>query len=77
MEIGIDSFAAILRDPATGRLPSATDRMAELLEEITVATVSVSMSLALANTIAPSFSTPRRDHSCRRGGPYQQHLIGE
>jgi len=37
MEIGIDSFAAILPDPATGRLPSATDRMADLLEEIEVA----------------------------------------
>jgi hypothetical protein len=32
MEIGIDSFAAILPDPATGALPSAIDRMAELLE---------------------------------------------
>ncbi len=37
MEIGIDSFAAILPDPSTGQLPSATDRMAELLEEIEVA----------------------------------------
>lgn len=37
MEIGIDSFAAILPDPATGRLPSPTDRMADLLEEIEVA----------------------------------------
>ncbi|MCO5733437.1 LLM class flavin-dependent oxidoreductase [Rhizobium sp. SSA_523] len=37
MEIGIDSFAAILPDPATGRVPSATDRMAELIEEIEVA----------------------------------------
>src|SRR5438445_8538341 len=37
MEIGIDSFAAILPDPATGKLPSATDRMADLLEEIEVA----------------------------------------
>src|ERR1700748_3865403 len=34
MEIGIDSFAAILPDPMTGRLPSASDRMADLLEEI-------------------------------------------
>ncbi len=40
MEIGIDSFAAILPDPATGRLPSATDRMADLLEEIEVADLS-------------------------------------
>lgn len=37
MEIGIDSFAAILPDPATGALPSATDRMADLLDEIAVA----------------------------------------
>ncbi|TQN60520.1 LLM class flavin-dependent oxidoreductase [Agrobacterium tumefaciens] len=37
MEIGIDSFAAILPDPATGRLPSPTDRMAELIEEVVVA----------------------------------------
>ncbi|MFD1910733.1 LLM class flavin-dependent oxidoreductase [Halodurantibacterium flavum] len=37
MEIGIDSFAAILSDPATGRLPSPTERMADLLEEIEIA----------------------------------------
>ncbi|AYO80046.1 luciferase [Sphingobium yanoikuyae] len=37
MEIGIDSFAAILPDPATGMLPSATDRMADLLDEVEVA----------------------------------------
>ncbi|KKX26216.1 LLM class flavin-dependent oxidoreductase [Rhizobium sp. LC145] len=37
MEIGIDSFAAILPDPATGKLPSATERMAELIEEVVVA----------------------------------------
>ena len=37
MEIGIDSFAAILPDPATGALPSATDRMADLLDEVEVA----------------------------------------
>jgi probable LLM family oxidoreductase len=37
MEIGIDSFAAILPDPATGRLPSPTDRMADLLDEVEVA----------------------------------------
>lgn len=37
MEIGIDSFAAILPDPATGKLPSPTDRMADLLEEVEVA----------------------------------------
>lgn len=37
MEIGIDSFAAILPDPTTGKTPSATDRMAALLEEVEVA----------------------------------------
>src|SRR3954452_6741699 len=37
MEIGIDSFAAILPDPATGKPPSATDRMADLLAEVEVA----------------------------------------
>jgi len=37
MEIGIDSFAAILPDPVTGKLPSATDRMADLLEEVVTA----------------------------------------
>ncbi|NEK18606.1 LLM class flavin-dependent oxidoreductase [Rhizobium leguminosarum] len=37
MEIGIDSFAAILPDPATGMLPSPTVRMAELIEEVEVA----------------------------------------
>ncbi|GLK79736.1 Atu2307/SP_0267 family LLM class monooxygenase [Methylopila turkensis] len=37
MDIGIDSFAAILPDPATGRPPSATDRMADLLGEVEVA----------------------------------------
>lgn len=37
MEIGIDSFAAIYPDPTTGRLPSATERMAELLAEIETA----------------------------------------
>lgn len=37
MEIGIDSFAAILPDPRSGVQPSATDRMAELLEEVEVA----------------------------------------
>lgn len=37
MEIGIDSFAAILPDPTTGRPPSATDRMADLLQEVEVA----------------------------------------
>jgi probable LLM family oxidoreductase len=37
MEIGIDSFAAILRDPKTGTTPSASDRMDALLQEIVAA----------------------------------------
>jgi probable LLM family oxidoreductase len=37
MDIGIDSFAAILPDPLTGRRPSSTRRMAELLDEVVVA----------------------------------------
>lgn len=37
MEIGVDSFAAILPDPATGATPSPTDRMADLLDEIEIA----------------------------------------
>jgi probable LLM family oxidoreductase len=37
MEIGIDSFAAILPDPVTGRLPAAEGRMADLLNEIETA----------------------------------------
>jgi probable LLM family oxidoreductase len=37
MEIGIDSFAAIMPDPATGKLPSATGRMADLLDEVEIA----------------------------------------
>ena len=37
MEIGIDSFAAILPDPATGVVPSPADRMAALLDEVETA----------------------------------------
>ena len=37
MEIGIDSFAAILPDPATGRIPAPAERLANLLEEVEVA----------------------------------------
>jgi len=37
MQIGIDSFAAILRDPATGIDISPADRIADLLEEVEVA----------------------------------------
>lgn len=37
MEIGIDSFAAILPDPQTGKTPDAADRMAALLQEVEAA----------------------------------------
>lgn len=37
MQIGIDSFAAILPDPRIGTPPSATVRMADLLDEVEVA----------------------------------------
>lgn len=37
MEIGIDSFAMLLTDPATGRLQSAIDRMESVLAEIELA----------------------------------------
>ncbi len=37
MEIGIDSFAATIPDPATGRMVSATDRMGALLAEVETA----------------------------------------
>ena len=37
MEIGIDSFAALQRDPETGRTAAPVDRMERLLEEIVAA----------------------------------------
>src|SRR5882757_4755857 len=37
MEIGIDSFAAAVSDPATGITISPSDRLRNLLEEITLA----------------------------------------
>ena len=37
MEIGIDSFAALLPDPVSGRAPSPVERMAALLEEVETA----------------------------------------
>ena len=37
MDIGIDSFAAVLPDPETGKRPDPTERMAGLLEEIELA----------------------------------------
>jgi probable LLM family oxidoreductase len=37
MEIGIDSFAAVLPDAATGKVPPSVERLANLLEEVEVA----------------------------------------
>ena len=37
MQIGIDSFAALVADPITGEMPTAAVRMAHLLEEIELA----------------------------------------
>lgn len=37
MEIGIDSFAAVLPEPGSGRWPAPVDRMAALLEEVATA----------------------------------------
>ncbi|MBA2708030.1 MAG: LLM class flavin-dependent oxidoreductase [Gemmatimonadaceae bacterium] len=37
MEIGVDSFAALMPDPRTGVTPSPAERMSNLLEEIEVA----------------------------------------
>jgi alkanesulfonate monooxygenase SsuD/methylene tetrahydromethanopterin reductase-like flavin-dependent oxidoreductase (luciferase family) len=37
MQIGIDSFAAAIADPAQNIVPSPAQRMANLLEEITLA----------------------------------------
>ena len=37
MQIGIDSFAALVPDPLTGAIVTAAERMAHLLEEITLA----------------------------------------
>ncbi len=46
MEIGVDSFAAILPDRATGKPPSPTDRIAYLLEEVEAADRAGSMCSA-------------------------------
>jgi probable LLM family oxidoreductase len=37
MKIGIDSFAALVADPLTGAVPTATERMGHLLDEIELA----------------------------------------
>ena len=37
MKIGVDSFAAVFPDAATGKMASPVDRMADLLEEVEIA----------------------------------------
>ena len=37
MQIGIDSFAAVIPDPRTGKAPTAAERLGDLLEEIALA----------------------------------------
>ncbi len=37
IELGVDSFAALMPDPRTGRMPSPAERMENLLEEMVVA----------------------------------------
>lgn len=40
MAIGMDSFTALFLRPATGVIPDATDRLANLLEKVEVASTS-------------------------------------
>lgn len=37
MEIGIHSFAAMLPDPSTGRVPTSAERLAALIDEMVLA----------------------------------------
>jgi hypothetical protein len=69
MEIGIDSFAAILPDPATGELPSATERMAELLEEVEVADRVGLDVFGIGEHHRAEFSIPRPRSFSRRQRP--------
>jgi hypothetical protein len=56
MQIGIDSFAAAISDPATGLTLSPVERMHHLLEEIELADKVASTSSALGNITERSFS---------------------
>jgi hypothetical protein len=60
MQIGIDSFAAAISDPATGLTLSPVERMRHLLEEIELADQSAWTSSASANIIGRSCSTQLR-----------------
>jgi len=60
MQIGIDSFAAAISDPATGLTLSPVDRMHHLLEEIELADqVGLDVFGMPRPCSAPSFSTVR------------------
>jgi hypothetical protein len=60
MQIGIDSFAAAISDPATGLTLSPVERVQHLLEEIELADQVGLEVLGSANITAPSSSTPSR-----------------
>jgi len=57
MQIGIDSFAAAISDPATGLTLSPVERMHHLLEEIELADRVDLDDSALANITGRSSST--------------------
>ena len=78
MEIGIDSFAAILPDPATGKLPSPTDRMAELIEEVVVADRVGLDVFGIGEHHRGEFLELRPDrHSGRSSGPLYAYPVDE
>ena len=54
MQIGVDSFGAVISDPGTGLTVSALQRMDNLLDEIVLADQVASMSMASGNTTAAS-----------------------
>jgi hypothetical protein len=54
MQIGVDSFGAVISDPATGLTVSALQRMDNLLDEIVLADQVGLDVLASANTTAAS-----------------------
>jgi hypothetical protein len=57
---GIDSFAATLPDPATGRTLPPADRMEKLLEEVETADRVGPDVLGVASITARNSSMPRR-----------------
>jgi hypothetical protein len=60
MQIGVDSFGAVISDPATGLTVSALQRMDNLLDEIVLADQVSSTSLASGNTTAANSWIRRR-----------------